>query len=98
MDTEKITDLSFTANIILPDENYVMCVKNGIVLYQKDCLKEDADVVWTTNQLGLLSIIQKNPDNVAALVAQDGDETYLTKLMDAVVTISDYMFFNIVEP
>lgn len=69
-----------------------------LVLYQKDCLEDDADVVWTTNRLGLLSIIQKNPDNVAALVAQDGDETYLTKLMDAVVTISDYMFFNIVEP
>ena len=34
VDNEKITDLSFTANIILPDENYVMRVKNGIVLYQ----------------------------------------------------------------
>ena len=34
VDTEKIHDLSFTANIILPDENYVMRVKNGIVLYQ----------------------------------------------------------------
>ena len=98
VDTEKIHDLSFTANIILPDENYVMRVKNGIVLYQKDCLEDDADVVWTTNRLGLLSIIQKNPDNVAALVAQDGNETYLTKLMDAVVTVSDYKFFNIVEP
>lgn len=98
VDNEKITDLSFTANIILPDENYVMRVKNGIVLYQKDCLEDDAEVVWTTNRLGLLSIIQKNQDNVAAMVDQDGNETYLTRLMDAVVTISDYKFFNIVEP
>ena len=46
----------------------------------------------------MLSIIQKNQDNVAAMVDQDGNETYLTRLMDAVVTISDYKFFNIVEP
>ena len=60
----------------------------------------ESDCLWLfgAGSSGLLSIIQKNPDNVAALVAQDGDETYLTKLMDAVVAISDYMFFNIVEP
>ena len=33
-DTEKIADLSFTANVVLPTGNYVLRVKNGVVLYQ----------------------------------------------------------------
>lgn len=98
VDTEKISDLSFTANIVLPVGNYVMRVKDGIVLYQKDCLAEDADVTWTTNRMGLLSIVQKNAENVAALITQEGDESYLTKLMDAVTVMQDYKFFNIIEP
>lgn len=97
-DTEKIADVSFTANIVLPTGSYVMCVWSGVVLYQKDCLAEDADVTWTTNRMGLLSIVQKNAGNVAALVAQEGDTACLTKLVDAITVVSDYKFFNIIEP
>ena len=98
VDTTKVQDLSFTANIILPTGNYVMIVKNGIVLYQKDTLAENPDVTWTTNRLGLLSIIQKNADNVQALIQQEGDSTLATRLMDAVTVMSNYQFFNIIEP
>ena len=48
VDTTKISDLTFTANIILPEGNYVLRVKNGILLYQKDTQDPDADVTWTT--------------------------------------------------
>ena len=97
-DTEKIADLTFTANVVLPTGNYVLRVKNGVVLYQKNCLADDADVTWTTNRMGLLSIVQKNADGVAALIAQEGDETFLPRLMDAITVIAQYRFFNIVEP
>ena len=66
VDTTKISDLIFTANIILPE--------------------------------GLLSIVQKNAENVAALIEQEGDETCLTRLMDAVTVTSEYKYFNIIEP
>ena len=95
VDTTKISDLTFTANIILPEGNYVLRVKNGVLLYQKDA---DADVTWTTKRAGLLSIVQKNAENVAALIEQEGDETCLTRLMDAVTVTSEYKYFNIIEP
>ena len=98
VDTTKISDLTFTANIILPEGNYVLRVKNGILLYQKDTQDPDADVTWTTKRAGLLSIVQKNAENVAALIEQEGDETCLTRLMDAVTVSSEYKYFNIIEP
>ena len=98
VDTTKISDLIFTANIILPEGNYVLRVKNGILLYQKDAQDADADVTWTIKRAGLLSIVQKNAENVAALIEQEGDETCLTRLMDAVTVTSEYKYFNIIEP
>ena len=98
VDTTKISDLIFTANIILPEGNYVLRVKNGVLLYQKDAQDADADVTWTTKRAGLLSIVQKNAENVAALIQQEGDETCLTRLMDAVTVTSEYKYFNIIEP
>ena len=88
-------DAPDTANIILPEGNYVLRVKNGVLLYQKDA---DADVTWTTKRAGLLSIVQKNAENVAALIEQEGDETCLTRLMDEVTVTSEYKYFNIIEP
>lgn len=98
VDTTKISDLIFTANIILPEGNYVLRVKNGVLLYQKDAQDADADVTWTTKRAGLLSIVQKNAENVAALIEQEGDETCLTRLMDVVTVTSEYKYFNIIEP
>ena len=42
--------------------------------------------------------VQKNAENVAALIEQEGDETCLTRLMDAVTVTSEYKYFNIIEP
>ena len=98
VDTTKISDLIFTANIILSEGNYVLRVKNGVLLYQKDAQDADADVTWTTKRAGLLSIVQKNAENVAALIEQEGDETCLTRLLDAVTVTSEYKYFNIIEP
>ena len=66
--------------------------------YQKDTQDADADVTWTTKRAGLLSVVQKNTENVAALIEQEGDETCLTRLMDAVTVTSEYKYFNIIEP
>ena len=98
VDTTKVPDLTFTANLILPEGNYVLRVKNGVLLYQKGIQDADADVTWTTKRAGLLSIVQKNAENAAALIEQEGDETCLTRLMDAVTVTSEYKYFNIIEP
>ena len=57
---------------------------------------DKADVTWTTKRAGLLSIAQKNAENAAALIEEEGDETCLTRLMDAVTVTSEYKYFNII--
>lgn len=98
VDTAKVSDLTFTANVVLPTGAYVLRAVNGVLLYQVNATAEDADVTWTTNRMGLLSIVQKNADAVSALITQDGDETCLEKLMDAVTVLDEYRYFNIIEP
>jgi Alkyl sulfatase and related hydrolases len=97
-DTMKMQDLSFTANIILPNANYVLIVKNGVIMYEKDALLENADATWTTNKLGLFGIIQKNEDAVKANITQEGDETLLSQLMDGITGFGSARFFAIIEP
>lgn len=62
-------------------------------------LIKEADVTWNTNRLGLLSVVQKNTDNVAALVEQEGNTACLNRLVEAIVPVTvEYRYFNIIEP
>lgn len=97
-DTMKIQDLTFTANIILPDDSYVLYVKNGVVLYEKGALLDNPDTTWTTNKAGLFAIVSKDEDAISKLVTQSGDETLLPKLLEGVTGFDDAKFFNIIEP
>ena len=97
-DTMKIQDLSFTANVILPDANYVLIVRNGVIMYEKDAKLEEADATWTTNKLGLYGIVKRNEDAVEKNITQEGDTTLLEKLMSGITEFSDARFFNIIEP
>jgi len=98
VDTMKVEDLRFTANVVLPEGNYVLRVMNGVVLYQKAITANDADVTWTTNRKGLLCIISKNVAYAKAMIKQEGDTAYLDKILDAVTVVADNKFFNIIEP
>jgi alkyl sulfatase BDS1-like metallo-beta-lactamase superfamily hydrolase len=97
-DTMKIPDLTFTANIILPDSSYVMLVRDGVILYETGELKDDPDVTWTTTKAGLFAIANKDEEAIDKLVVQSGDETLLPKLLKGVTGFGDDRFFNIVEP
>ena len=97
-DSNKIEDLSFTANIVLPEESYVLVVKNGVVLYEQGSLHEMADTVWTTNRKGLFGIATNNREVIDAEVTQEGDTTLLDQLMEGNTVADMDMFFHIIEP
>ena len=97
-DSNKIEDLSFTANIVLPEESYVLVVKNGVVLYEQGSLHEMADAVWTTNRKGLFGIATNNREVIDAEVTQEGDTTLLDQLMEGNTVADMDMFFHIIEP
>lgn len=97
-DSMKIQDLTFTANIVLPEDSYVMVVKNGVILYEKGSLHDEADTTWTTTREGLFAIAQNNRAGIEALVTQEGDTTLLDRLMEANTVAEQDIFFSIVEP
>ena len=97
-DSNKIEDLSFTANIVLPEESYVLVVKNGVVLYEQGSLHEMADTVWTTNRKGLFGIATNNREVIDAEVTQEGDTTLLDQLMEGNTVADMDRFFHIIEP
>ena len=97
-DSKKIEDLTFTANIVLPEASYVLAVKNGVVLYEQGSLHEKADATWTTNRKGLFGIAQNNREIIDSQVVQEGDTTLLDKLMAANTVADMDIFFHIVEP
>ena len=97
-DSNKIEDLSFTANIVLPEESYVLVVKNGVVLYEQGSLHEMADAVWTTNRKGLFGIATNNREVIDAEVTQEGDTTLLDQLMEGNTVADMDIFYHIIEP
>ena len=97
-DSKKIEDLSFMANIVLPEASYVLCVKNGVVLYEEGSLHEMADATWTTNKKGLFAIATNNREGIDELVEQEGDTTLLDQLMEGNVATEMDPFFHIIEP
>ena len=97
-DSKKIEGVSFTANIVLPEESYVLVVKNGVVLYEQGSLHEKADATWTTNRKGLFGIATNNRETIDAEVTQEGDTTLLDKLLEGNTVADMDMFFHIIEP
>ena len=97
-DSKKIEDLSFTANIVLPEVSYVLVVKNGVILYEEGSLHDEEDTTWTTTRQGRFAIAQNDREGVEKLVTQDGDTTLLEQLLAANTAAEKDMYFNIVEP
>lgn len=97
-DSKRIQDLSFTANIVLPEDSYVLIVKNGVILYEKGSLRDAADTTWTTTREGLFAIAQNNREVIEATVTQEGDTKLLDRLLEGNTVAELDIFFPIVEP
>lgn len=98
LDSNSAEDLNFTVNLVITDlkEEYILTVKSGVLLYQKGVQADDPDATWTTTKSGLFTIINKDTENQAKLVKQNGDTSLLTKLNENIVEFE--YFFNIIEP
>ena len=97
-DSRRIEDLSFTANIVLPEASYVLVVKNGVILYEEGSLHDQANVTWRTTKDGLFAIARNNREGVEKLVTQEGDDTLLDRLMEANTVREQNQYFHIIEP
>ena len=98
LDTMAVPDLSFVAVANLPEGSYTVRVHNGVLLYQAGITCDNPDVVWNTNTAGLSAIAANKPAGIEKLVQQEGDTSLTTRLAEAMVELSQYKFFHIVEP
>lgn len=98
MDTEKLADRSFTINLKLTDDNdYLLKIHHGVLLYYKDAFSEDADLTISTPRVGILAITGRNQENINKLVKlEKGDEELFKTLCDSMMTLE--LYFNIIEP
>ena len=83
---------------MLPEESYVLVVKNGVVLYEQGSLHDAAKATWTTTRKGLFAIAQNIPEVVEAEVVEEGDTTLLGRLLEANTAADQNPYFNIIEP
>ena len=98
LDTMAVPDLNFVAVANLPEGYYTVTVHNGVILYQTGITCDNPDVVWNTNTTGLLAIATNKTAGIEKLVQQEGDTSLTTRLAEAMVELSQYKFFHIVEP
>ena len=97
LDANAAADLDLVVNLAFTDEDpYVLTVRAGVVLYERDVQADDADATLTLPRLGMFAILNRDEDAQAKSIQVEGDPDVLKKLTEHLVTYD--FFFNIVEP
>ena len=99
LDAEKLGDKSFTVNLKLTDgdDDYLLKLHHGVLLYYKDALSDDADLTLSTVRAGILAIANGNQENIEKLVTiENGDEALFKALCESMA--APKLYFNIIEP
>lgn len=102
LDKAALADYDFTINITLTDtqEQYMLRIKNGVVLVYDNFLSNKADVSVTCPKNALFLILQNNLDAMPGAVQVEGDTDLLDLFMQNLnqLDIANPVLFNIVEP
>ena len=98
LDAEKLADRSFTVNLRLEgDDDYLLKLHHGVLLYYKGALSDDADLTLSTVRAGILAIANGNQENIEKLVTiEGGDEALFKALCESMA--APKLYFNIIEP
>ena len=98
LDSTKLADKSFTINLqVANDQNYLLKVHHGVLLYYPDEQDENADITITTKKAGILAIAACNEDGISKLVESvEGDQELYKAFCESMTPLS--LYFNIIEP
>lgn len=101
MDKQMMSEQDFSINISLTDtrQQYVLQVKNGVLLVHENARKENADASLTCPKNGLLLIILNQPEGMASLPVE-GNADLLSLLAESLNQFpkAGAAAFNIIEP
>ena len=102
LDKQALADYDFTVNISLPDvsQQYMLQIKNGVVLVYEDTLSDKADVSVTCPKNALFYIITNDQENMAKTLKVEGNAKLVALLAENMnqVPVSGTPAFNIIEP
>lgn len=102
LDKQSLADYDFVMNVTLSDtgQEYMLRIKNGVVLVYDDILSENADVSITCPKNALFYLVTNDQENMEKTIKTDGDEKLVTLLAENMnqVAVSAPAAFNIVEP
>lgn len=98
LDSTKLADKSFTINLqVANDQNYLLKVHHGVLLYYPDEQDENADITITTKKAGVLAIAACNEDGISKLIESvEGDQELYKAFCESMTPLS--LYFNIIEP
>ena len=98
LDSTKLADKSFTINLqVTNDQNYLLKVHHGVLLYYPDEQDENADIPITTQKAGILAIAACNEDGISKLIESvEGDQELYKAFCESMTPLS--LYFNIIEP
>jgi alkyl sulfatase BDS1-like metallo-beta-lactamase superfamily hydrolase len=83
-DTSKVADLNATINLKLTDDtNYLITIRAGVVLYEKDAESATPDATWTTTKQGVISLTTGDADIAAKAIQVTGDQSLLPTVLGA---------------
>ena len=101
LNKQALADQNFTINVTLTDvqQQYVLQVRNGVLLVFENTSREDADLSITCPKYALFYIIANNADGMATLHTE-GDASLISLLATNLnaFPLTGIVPFNIVEP
>ena len=97
LDSNAAEDLNLLLNLRITDENenYLVTVKSGVLLYQKGASSDEADATLTLPTAALMAITSGDSDLQKQYIKVEGDQDVLSKLSEHMVTFTPT--FNIIE-
>ena len=98
LDSDTAQDLNATVNLRITDrdEQYLLTLRSGVLLYQPDTQSESADATWTMPSAGMFAILSLNEESMNSLIEQEGDTALLGDMCEHLT--ASYPYFSIVEP
>lgn len=98
LDSNAVEDLNGTINLVVTDlqENYVITLRSGVLLYQEDVQSSDADATWSMPKAALFALLQGNADGVRQVAQLQGGEELLDSICEHIVVFTPD--FTIIEP
>lgn len=102
LDKQALADYDFTMNVALSDinEQYMLHIKNGVVLVYKNVQSDKADVTITCPKNALFFITTNNQEKIKQTININGNADLVTLLAEHMTEVptAGPVAFNIIEP